>query len=54
MTIRSKLERPVGVEPTTFSLATKHSTAELRPHKVYRQFLAYINDGDEEHHGWFE
>ena len=27
-----KLERTMGVEPTTFSLATKRSTSELRPH----------------------
>jgi hypothetical protein len=34
------LERDIGFEPMTFSLATKHSTTELIPHSYY---LLYNN-----------
>lgn len=29
-TLKSIFEQPVGIEPTTFYLASRHSTAELR------------------------
>ena len=28
---RKKLERAMGIEPTTFCLGSRHSTTELRP-----------------------
>jgi hypothetical protein len=31
---RKKLERTAGIEPATTSLATRHSTSELRPRRL--------------------
>ena len=34
-------ERAMGFEPTTFSLARRRSTTELRPHDKFNHFVKY-------------